>query len=178
MRHRRRKNQDWDVWRTRLTLSTGEKVRITRDFKYIGLGEYSGHSLSFFMYGPLKKNPLNAFGALSVWHSLQLCCVGIVYKSRGSLWTGLNLPSFPSLSSIAVRITTSTLSRAHLSFCSGLLNALPALFYHFPTEVYHDAVFYDYLNDYVRGSKVLVPQMTIKDGVIMFRQVSFNNEIR
>jgi len=42
----------------------------------------------------------------------------------------------------------------------------------------HDAVFYDYLNDYVRGSKLLVPQMTIKDGIIMFRQVSFNNENR
>ena len=41
-----------------------------------------------------------------------------------------------------------------------------------------DAVFYDYLNDYVRGDRLLVPQMTIKDGIIMFRQVSFNSEMR
>jgi dihydroorotase len=41
-----------------------------------------------------------------------------------------------------------------------------------------DTIFYDYLNDYVRGGKLLVPQMTIKDGVIVFRQVNFNSEIR
>jgi len=41
-----------------------------------------------------------------------------------------------------------------------------------------DAVFYDYLNDHVRGDRLLVPQMTIKDGIIMFRQVSFNSEMR
>jgi dihydroorotase len=42
----------------------------------------------------------------------------------------------------------------------------------------HDTIFYDYLNDHVSGGKLLVPQMTIKDGIIMFRQVSFNSEMR
>ncbi len=41
-----------------------------------------------------------------------------------------------------------------------------------------EAVFYDYSGDCIRGDKLLVPQMTIKDGVIMFRQASFNNEER
>jgi hypothetical protein len=84
-----------------------------------------------------KGNHLNASGAFPVWHSLQLCCVGIACKSRGVFSAGLNLPSFHSLSSIAVRIATSALSRAHLSFCSGLFNVLPALFNHFPTEIWH-----------------------------------------
>lgn len=42
----------------------------------------------------------------------------------------------------------------------------------------HDATFYDCFNDSLKGDQLLVPQMTIKDGIVMFRQVSFNSEIR
>ncbi len=42
----------------------------------------------------------------------------------------------------------------------------------------HEAVFYDYSNDYIRGNRFLVPQMTVKDGIIVFRQASFTSEMR
>lgn len=41
-----------------------------------------------------------------------------------------------------------------------------------------ETIFYDYTNDSMKGDKLLVPQMTIKDGIIMFRQVTFNSEFR
>jgi len=41
-----------------------------------------------------------------------------------------------------------------------------------------ESFFYDCHGDIVRGEKLLVPQMTIRDGNIMFRQVTFNSEIR
>jgi dihydroorotase len=41
-----------------------------------------------------------------------------------------------------------------------------------------EALFYDYTNESIKGNKLLVPQMTIRDGIIMFRQVTFNSEFR
>ncbi|MDF2523546.1 MAG: hypothetical protein K0R31_1187 [Clostridiales bacterium] len=42
----------------------------------------------------------------------------------------------------------------------------------------HESFFYDCHGAVVKGDRLLVPQMTLKDGKIMYRQVTFNSELK